>query len=186
MNIDTFGFAILFFLPAAIANASASVLMRKTFLRNFLPIPVDLGYKFKGEYLIGKHKTYGGWIVASLTAGLFGLVLHYLILEIKYFGDIFVLELTPLSHFALGFLLGFGAIGGDLVESAVKRRVGVPQGRAWFPFDQIDFIIGALLLSLLMTVLEIQVYLWIFISFFMLHLVAKVIGYLLGIDKSFI
>jgi CDP-2,3-bis-(O-geranylgeranyl)-sn-glycerol synthase len=41
-------------------------------------------------------------------------------------------------------LLGFGALAGDSIKSFFKRRVGVKPGKRWFPFDQIDFVIGAL------------------------------------------
>ena len=33
---------------------------------------------------------------------------------------------------------------GDLVKSFWKRRVRVAPGRSWFPFDQIDYAVGAL------------------------------------------
>ena len=41
--------------------------------------------------------------------------------------------------------LGFGAILGDHAESFVKRRLGLPSGTAFIPFDQTDYLVGALL-----------------------------------------
>jgi hypothetical protein len=32
----------------------------------------------------------------------------------------------------------------DSVKSFVKRRVGIAPGAPWIPFDQLDFVIGAL------------------------------------------
>jgi CDP-2,3-bis-(O-geranylgeranyl)-sn-glycerol synthase len=46
----------------------------------------------------------------------------------------------------LGLLFGLGAMGGDSVKSFIKRRIGIPPGRPWVPFDQLDFVLGALAL----------------------------------------
>jgi CDP-2,3-bis-(O-geranylgeranyl)-sn-glycerol synthase len=45
---------------------------------------------------------------------------------------------------------------GDIVESFFKRRIGLSRGEKWLGFDQIDFIIGGLLLSLFVRVPEIE------------------------------
>ena len=47
----------------------------------------------------------------------------------------------------LGALMGGGALMGDLVKSFIKRRLNVPPGKPWFPWDQLDWIAGAMLLS---------------------------------------
>ena len=41
-------------------------------------------------------------------------------------------------------MIGGGVIAGDLVKRFWKRRADVAPDRAWFPFDQIDYTIGAL------------------------------------------
>jgi CDP-2,3-bis-(O-geranylgeranyl)-sn-glycerol synthase len=46
----------------------------------------------------------------------------------------------------LGLRFGVGAMAGDSVKSLIKRRVGVAPGRPWIPFDQLDFVLGALVL----------------------------------------
>lgn len=33
-------------------------------------------------------------------------------------------------------------MGGDAAKSFFKRRVHVPPGKPWVPFDQLDFVIG--------------------------------------------
>ena len=47
----------------------------------------------------------------------------------------------------LGAAFGTGALGGDALKSAIKRRAGIPPGGRWIPADQLDFIIGALILT---------------------------------------
>ncbi|RYZ74726.1 MAG: CDP-archaeol synthase [Lysobacteraceae bacterium] len=48
--------------------------------------------------------------------------------------------------FWLGLAFGVGAMSGDCLKSYFKRRRGVPPGARWIPFDQLDFVIGALVL----------------------------------------
>jgi CDP-2,3-bis-(O-geranylgeranyl)-sn-glycerol synthase len=56
-------------------------------------------------------------------------------------------SLVPSDRWLLvGSLLGCGAMGGDVVKSWFKRRLRIPPGGRWVPFDQLDFVIGALLL----------------------------------------
>ena len=40
--------------------------------------------------------------------------------------------------------MGFGALAGDLVKSFFKRRIGINPGAKFIPFDQTDFVVGAL------------------------------------------
>jgi CDP-2,3-bis-(O-geranylgeranyl)-sn-glycerol synthase len=37
-------------------------------------------------------------------------------------------------------------MAGDSLKSFVKRLKGIPPGRPWIPMDQLDFIVGSLLL----------------------------------------
>jgi len=46
----------------------------------------------------------------------------------------------------LGLALGFGAMGGDALKSLFKRAHGIAPGQSWVPADQLDFVIGALIL----------------------------------------
>lgn len=45
----------------------------------------------------------------------------------------------------LGLGFGVGAMTGDCVKSYFKRRRRIAPGRPWIPFDQLDFVVGALL-----------------------------------------
>jgi CDP-2,3-bis-(O-geranylgeranyl)-sn-glycerol synthase len=47
---------------------------------------------------------------------------------------------------ALGLRFGLGAMMGDAVKSFFKRRLLIPPGAPWIPFDQLDFALGALAL----------------------------------------
>jgi CDP-2,3-bis-(O-geranylgeranyl)-sn-glycerol synthase len=46
----------------------------------------------------------------------------------------------------LGLRFGLGAMLGDTVKSFFKRRLHIAPGHPWVPFDQLDFVAGALIL----------------------------------------
>lgn len=55
--------------------------------------------------------------------------------------------LVDYAHWpGLGLAFGVGAMTGDCLKSYFKRRRGVPPGARWIPFDQLDFVAGALLI----------------------------------------
>lgn len=88
--------------------------------------------------LFGTHKTVMGFVVGVLAATLVTFVQWLL----AWSGSIVAYEEWP----PLGLLFGVGAMAGDSVKSFFKRRLGVEPGRPWIPFDQLDFVLGALVL----------------------------------------
>jgi CDP-2,3-bis-(O-geranylgeranyl)-sn-glycerol synthase len=84
----------------------------------------------------------------------------------------------------LGGLLGFGALTGDAVESFIKRQLKINSGQSWFPFDQLDYIFGGILLSSLLVQLAWYVYAWVIVLYFGIHLLTVYVFYKLGVrDK---
>jgi len=84
----------------------------------------------------------------------------------------------------LGFLLGFGALFGDVVESFFKRQFNVKPGKPFIPFDQIDFLVGAWLFLLFVYVPSWQVIVILLVMGILLHLLSNIIGYLIGVNKE--
>ena len=90
------------------------------------------------ERRLGGHKT-----VIGAVAGVFAAVATSLAQSvIGWEGSILSYSRWPLT----GLLLGVGAMAGDALKSLVKRRAGIPPGERWIPFDQLDFVVGALAL----------------------------------------
>jgi len=87
---------------------------------------------------LGTHKTVLGVVLGVVAATLTTLV-QWLV---AWSGSIVTYEDWPL----LGVLFGAGAMAGDSAKSFFKRRLGVEPGRPWIPFDQLDFVLGALVL----------------------------------------
>jgi hypothetical protein len=52
------------------------------------------------------------------------------------------------------------------------------------PFDQLDYIIGSVAVSLPFVILSPVQYLWIFLVWFLAHLLASFVGYKLGLKKD--
>jgi CDP-2,3-bis-(O-geranylgeranyl)-sn-glycerol synthase len=174
--------ALLIFIPAGLANA-APVLANKIPGLNSWKTPMDLGKSLRGKRVFGDNKTWRGLFFGTLVGCLTGMVLHLLAPEI-----ISSLEIVPLVPFVdmllIGGLLGFGALYGDAAESFFKRQLGVQPGHSWFPFDQIDYIIGGLL-----AVAPLGLFNWsqmaiIFVVYFVLHLVIAYLAYLLKLKDQ--
>jgi CDP-2,3-bis-(O-geranylgeranyl)-sn-glycerol synthase len=87
---------------------------------------------------LGSHKTVIGAVAGVCVA----MVAALLQARIHWSGGVVDYARWPL----IGLLLGGGAMGGDIVKSFVKRRLGIAPGARWIPADQLDFVIGALAL----------------------------------------
>ena len=134
-------------IPIYVANASAVIVGGGT--------PIDFGKTLKdGHRILGNGKTWRGLLAGTflgMTAG-FGLVVAAKYLntsEYAFFG-VTDFEGFPMMFLIL-FFLCFGALFGDIVESFFKRRIGKDRGEDWIPFDQLDFLVGALLFSLVIS-----------------------------------
>ncbi|MDI6806497.1 MAG: CDP-archaeol synthase [Candidatus Aenigmarchaeota archaeon] len=135
--LDLLVFGILLF-PLYIANSFAFLSSKIKFLK-FLAVPIDLNKKwFDRRRILGQNKTLRGCIFGIL-GGLTSIII-FVSSEAVNFSIYSSME----EAIEIGLALGFGAIIGDMVKSFFKRRVGKGVGENWFPFDQVDFLLGAL------------------------------------------
>lgn len=153
--------ALLFIFPAYCANA-APVIFGGGF-------PIDGGKTFiDGKPIFGSHKTlrglFSGLIVGTLVSFVQGALFKY--------------------NMLLGFTLSMGALAGDLAESFFKRRLDLPPGSDLPIADQLDFILGALLLSLLVSPPPFSIVIIIVIITLPIHLLTNFLAYLLGVKKK--
>jgi CDP-2,3-bis-(O-geranylgeranyl)-sn-glycerol synthase len=117
--------AIKFIFPAYCANAVPVLAGGGT--------PMDLGKMFiDGKPIFGKHKTFRGFFFGLAVGTGVGL------LESMIFN-------YPLLF---GLLLSLGALIGDLTGAFVKRRLDIAPGGLLPVIDQVDFVVGAVLFSL--------------------------------------
>lgn len=117
--------ALKFILPAYCANA--------------IPVitggggPMDFGKKFfDGRPIFGSNKTFRGFFSGLIVGTLLGVgenvFFHYPIM--------------------FGFLSSLGALFGDLTGAFLKRRLGLLPGDLLPVIDQVDFLVGAIIFSL--------------------------------------
>ena len=168
---------IYLFLPAGFANMAPVIFKWIPFLN----YPVDFNKKFKGNIIFGSHKTYRGFFFGILTA-----ILVTYIQKICYLNTLEynLIDYSKVNIIVLGFLMGFGALFGDLIRSFFKRRRNIQPGGAWFPFDQIDWVVGSWLFVLIYidhywNIIFIALALAIFA-----HPLVNYLGYLLRLKKN--
>lgn len=169
-------------LPAYLANM-APVFAQKFGLLKFMARPVDGGRTWRGKPVFGEHKTWRGF-VAGVVAAIAVAWLQYFLYPIPVFKNLSLLNYSTENFLFLGFLMGLGSLFGDLIKSFFKRRVGIAPGKSWIPFDQIDFVVGALIF-----VSPIYFPSWpavavILIFSPVLHILANNLGYLLKIKNA--
>jgi CDP-2,3-bis-(O-geranylgeranyl)-sn-glycerol synthase len=177
-------FALWFFSPAGIANLSPTLTSRIKALK-FLYKPLDFGSEFRDKRIFGDNKTWlgliGGIIFGTITIYLQRYGFNHSEWLRSISGKV---DYDQTKILLLGPLMGFGALAGDAVESFFKRQIGIKPGRTWFPFDQIDYIVGGLLLSLPIIILNWSDYFYVLIVWVLIHILFSYIGYLIGFKKS--
>ena len=116
--------AVLFIGPSYAANAAPLLLGGGRTL--------DGGRKLvDGQPIFGSHKTIRGVLAGVVAGSLVGL------------GE----SLIDPRLIVGGFMIAVGSVLGDLLGAFIKRRLRVEPGRAFPILDQLDFILGGLLLG---------------------------------------
>lgn len=173
------------FLPALLANLTPPLVKKVP----FLDYPVDCNLKFRGQRIFGDHKTFRGVFFGVLVAMLISCIQAFLY-NYGAFNNAFrwlsVVDYSQINFVLLGFLLGFGALFGDMVKSFFKRQAKIMPGKPFFPFDQTDFLIGAILFLCIVYVPSWKIMLTLIVLGLALHLTANIIGYIIGVNKSWI
>lgn len=173
-------FALWFFLPAAMANMIPIPLAKVPWLKKY-DAPMDFGKTYRGKRIFGSHKTWRGFIAGVIIATLY-LWIQQLLVEHYAWAANFTsqVDYASLPTLILGPLFAIGALGGDAIESFFKRQRGTPPGHGWFPWDQLDYIIGASLATAPFVALTFFQYAWLIALWFVIHLASTYLGWLTG------
>jgi len=176
-------FLVWFFLPSGIANMVPVFAARIPWLDRW-NYPAD-GYISAGsKRLLGDHKTIRGF-VCGILAGLVVTVIQFAIIrQWPHLAATFPPDYVSANPLLLGLLLGAGALLGDSAKSFFKRRAGVAPGKSWFPFDQLDYVLGSIVFTVLYVPLSLGHYLGLLVIGVLLHMAAVYIGYHLKIRDS--
>ncbi|MCX9083488.1 MAG: CDP-2,3-bis-(O-geranylgeranyl)-sn-glycerol synthase [Candidatus Methanoperedens sp.] len=117
-------------LPAYIANPTAVVFGGGT--------PIDLGKKWKdGRRIFGDGKTFRGLLGGTVCGVILGFI-QMKFNSLHLLGNFTIMSIITLS---------FGALLGDMTKSFFKRRLGYERGAKFPLVDQLDFVVGAWILT---------------------------------------
>jgi len=146
--------------------------------------PLDFGKKFiDGRRVLGPGKTIEGFVAGCIIGAVIALVEQLAFPYLPWHLSDVPLTIVAMSP-ALGFLLGFGAMSGDSLGSFIKRRLNIKRGRPAPLLDQLDFIIGALLISSIAITIKLEWFVLLAILTPVFHWVSCAIGYLLHVKKE--
>lgn len=154
--------AVKFIFPAYCANAIPVIAGGG--------ISMDFGKTLPdGRPVFGKNKTFRGFIAGLAIGTIAGLA------ESSLFN-------YPI---AFGFVVSLGALMGDLTGAFLKRRLSIPPGGLLPVVDQIDFIMGAILFSLLLPMsLNWELYIAVLIVTPPVHLLTNYAAYRLKLKSN--
>ncbi len=165
--------AVWLMIPAYIANPMAVVLGGGT--------PIDLGKNWRdGHRILGDGKTIRGLAGGTLCGILAGLI---------------QIQLSPGGIFEAPtqtaiITLSFGALLGDIVKSFFKRRIGFTRGAQLPLIDQLDFVVGAWVLTYIFDPkwfvqnFTIQILIIILVLTSVLHRMTNILGYRIKLKKE--
>ena len=164
-------------LPAYFANM-APVIVKKI---NFLTYPMDFNLTLGGKPLLGENKTFRGLFFGILFSTAISFVQSLLYVNAAFESISFM----DYSNWALiGFLMGFGALVGDMVKSFFKRRIGIKAGDRFIPFDQTDFVFGAIISIMPIFDVTLKIFVTCLLLSFILHIIVNHTAFFLGIRKE--
>jgi CDP-2,3-bis-(O-geranylgeranyl)-sn-glycerol synthase len=176
-------FALWFLLPGAFANVTPIFAAHLPVLKKW-DAPIDGGMQYRNKELFGKHKTWRGVVTGMIASTIIFSLQQYGYAEYEWVRTIsngVDYESLPLI---LGPLFGLGALGGDALKSFFKRQRNIPSGKTWFPFDQLDYVLGSIVISLPFILLSLKYYLWMLLLWFLIHLLASYTGWLLHLKDD--
>ncbi|MCX6745121.1 MAG: CDP-archaeol synthase, partial [Candidatus Parcubacteria bacterium] len=99
-----------------------------------------------------------------------------------FFKKLSIINYEVIDAIVYGFLFGFGVILADAIKSYFKRRKNIKPGDKWFPWDQLDFA-GGLILILFVFLPPWYIFLLCLVISPFLPLAANWIGYKLKLKK---
>jgi len=131
--------------------------------------PMDFGKNFfDGKPVFGKNKTFRGFFFGLVVGVAVGLV------EWLLFG----------YPFLFGVLSPLGALLGDLAAAFLKRRLGIAPGDLFPIVDQVDFVVGAILLSMPLAIMYWELAVAVIIITPPIHLLTNFLAYKLKLKKN--
>jgi len=153
--------ALKFIFPAYCANATPVLAGGG--------LAMDFGKNFvDGKRVFGNNKTFRGFFFGLAVGAAVGLI-EWMLFD---YPPLFSL-LTPL-----------GALLGDLFAAFLKRRVGIAPGGLFPIVDQVDFVVGAIILALPLATIYWELVVAVLVITPPIHLLTNIGAYKLKLKKN--
>lgn len=168
--------AVWIILPAYAANGFAPLSRGKR--------PIDGNRKFwDGRPVFGKGKTWEGLVLGVFIATIIGMIEFYAFPYLPFNESPVMLYIAPMSAY-LGFVLGLGAMVGDMAGSFIKRRLNISRGSPVPILDQDDFVLGALGFAAILIVIKIEWVILLLVITPVFHLIANYIAFRIKVKNT--
>ena len=164
-------------LPAYFANM-APVMVRKI---NLFAPQIDLNKTINNKPILGKNKTFRG-LIFGIAFAIVVAYAQFSLYDIEFFRNVSFFSYQ--NWLLFGFLMGLGALVGDLVKSFFKRRLGIKPGEKFVPFDQTDFVVGALAFIMPIFDLTLKIFAASLLLSFVLHIIVNHAAFYLKIRRE--
>jgi len=191
-SLDPLGCALFLIVAFSLAGAFHTVWLTTRLSRRFAT-PLDGGLIFRGQRLLGDNKTLRGFLVMVPATGATFFVLA-LLTGAGPSGAQGLWELSPTGYAMLGLWAGFGFMAGELPNSFVKRRFGIPPGGfasgrmtklIFLLLDRVDSIAGMLLALTVFVPTPWQTWLYVVLIGPLIHLGFSALLFLVGVKSRF-
>jgi CDP-2,3-bis-(O-geranylgeranyl)-sn-glycerol synthase len=143
--------------------------------------PIDFGKNWRdGRRILGDGKTFRG-LFGGIACGIIIGLIQMQISPLWYLG---------IFTFTSVITLSMGALLGDIVKSFFKRRLGLKRGAKFPLVDQLDFVVGAWILTYIFDPVWFtdNFTFWIIITVLiltpLLHRLTNILGYYLKLKKE--
>lgn len=173
-----------------LAAGTAHVLILKVRLLAGLAVPVDGGFQWNGRPLLGRNKTWRGFLLMTLATSCFTSIqsrVEYRVLNLMP-GAVKSRRLLP--PWLAGAAMGLAYSLAELPNSFVKRRLGIAPGYlgrrvpvVQYFVDQADSVIGCLLVARWIHRLRREELAAAFLLGTVIHIGVDIVTYRIGIKR---
>ena len=140
---------VLYLFSPLLVSAGLSGVVLRFDLLGRINRPIDGGRTLSGRRLFGDGKTWRGAVTAIIGSVIAVLAQKHLIGHRA--NALALIDYRSVNPVLLGLALGGGAIVGELPNSFVKRRLGIPRGQTargplrvvFYLWDQLDLLTGS-------------------------------------------
>jgi CDP-2,3-bis-(O-geranylgeranyl)-sn-glycerol synthase len=152
-TVDPLMCTVFLFLAFVMAGFLQTFWLRSPWSVRF-QIPIDGGRTFRGSRVFGDNKTWSGFVAMVPGVGIVFLLMRLVLALLPAEVSTGLWPLSIVEYGLLGCWVGLGFMAGELPNSFVKRRLGIPPGQAplrplsqsvCFLVDRVDSIAGGLL-----------------------------------------